>query len=105
MQVKVKVLGCRHSSDVGQAVHPGQLLSSLGLDQVLSASFLTTSPHLLHGNNINYFVAFLKFKEGTWHTGIEQQQAKKTGSKRLTLLSPTVVPSGFLLKAQNRTAA
>lgn len=60
--VKVKVLGCRHSSDVGQTVHPGQLLSSLGLDQVLSASFLTTSPHLLHGNNINYFVALLNFK-------------------------------------------
>lgn len=51
-----------HSSDVSRAVHPGQLLGSLGLDQVLSASFLTTSPRLLHGNNINYFVALLKFK-------------------------------------------
>lgn len=61
-QVKVKVLGCTHSSDLGQAVHPGQLLSSLDLDQVLSAGFFATSLHLLHGNNLNYFVALLKFK-------------------------------------------
>lgn len=52
-QIEAKVPGCVHSSEVGLAVHPGQLLSSHDLEQATHSNFPAPPTHLFHRKKKN----------------------------------------------------
>lgn len=63
-QIEAKVPGCVHSSEVGLAVHPGQLLSSHDLEQATHSNFPAPPTHLFHRKkkNLNSSTVVLSFK-------------------------------------------